>query len=284
MRPLLKWAGGKKWLVERYAHMLPDPADIQTYFEPFLGGAAVATRYIGKTTCVLSDVNARLIQMYEGVRDEPEAVIGRLKQLEYRREVYNLVRRKFNEPVNDTQPNVARAVQFIYLNKTCFNGLFRVNKKGDFNVPFGKHTNPTICDEENIRTWSAAMNNSGTAFYCVDFERLFSFAKPGCFYFLDSPYVPVSETADFTSYTAAGFGPEDQARLAKGLEMLDRRGAKFLLTNAAEAMPLYGSSWNVMVAPVARSINSKGTRRGNVDEILVTNYPVWNAGTHLSEV
>jgi DNA adenine methylase len=175
-----------------------------------------------------------------------------------------------------------RAVQFLYLNKTCFNGLYRENQKGEFNVPFGKYTNPTICDEENIREWAKAMGSSGTAFYSVDFERLFSFAKPGTFFFLDPPYVPVSDTADFTSYTAAGFGPEDQARLARGLAMLDRRGAKFLLTNAAEALPLYGSTWHVTVAPVARSINAKGTRRGNVDEILVTNYPVWNLGTHLS--
>lgn len=281
MKPILKWVGGKRWLLERYAHMLPAPADITAYFEPFLGGGAVATRYIGKTTCVLSDVNTRLIQMYEGVRDEPEAVIGRLKQLVYDPDVYDLVRRKFNAPVNDTQPNVARAVQFIYLNKTCFNGLFRENRKGEFNVPFGKYTNPTICDEENIRAWSKAMSDNATAFYCIDFEKMLAFAKPDYFFFIDPPYVPVSDTADFTGYTAGGFGPEDQKRLVDGLSVLDQKGAKFLLTNAAEALPLYdGQGWNVQVAPVGRSINSKGTKRGKVDEILVTNYPTWDLGTH----
>ena len=278
MKPLLKWAGGKSWALKSYVHMFPNPADIDTYFEPFLGGAAIATRYIGKTTCVLSDANVRLIQMYEGVRDNPKGVIEDLKLLKYDPDVYRRVRELFNSPANNT----ARAAQFLYLNKTCFNGLYRENKSGEFNVPFGKYSNPLVCDEENIIAWSRAMNYQGTAFYAIDFERLFSFAKPGTFFFLDRPYVPVSDTADFTSYTASGFGPEDQARLARGLSQLDRRGAKFLLTNAAEALPIY-QGWPVTIAPVSRSINSKGAKRGKVDEILVTNYPVWNLGAHVTD-
>src|SRR5271166_109311 len=288
MKPLLKWAGGKSWALKSYAHMFPDPADIDTYFEPFLGSAAVATRYIGKTTCVLSDANARLIQMYEGVRDNHASVIRRLQDLtdwrtrpdgmfEANPEVFERVRKAFNAPEPST---IERAAQFIYLNKTDFNGLYRENKHGEFNAPIGKFkTAPCVCDEENIIAWSRAMNNQGTAFYNIDFERLFSFAKPGTFFFLDPPYVPVSDTADFTSYTAGGFGSEDQARLVRGLSQLDRRGAKFLLTNAAEALPLY-EGWQVTIAPVSRSINSKGAKRGKVDEILVTNYPVWNVGSH----
>jgi len=277
VKPILKWVGGKRWLLERYAHMLPAPADITAYFEPFLGGGAVATRYIGKTTCVLSDANVRLIQMYEGVRDNPEGVIEQLKVLPYKLDVFLQVRKFFNE----ASDNTSRAAQFIYLNKTCFNGLYRENKKGEFNVPFGKYTNPTICDEENIRAWSKAMSDNATAFYSIDFEKMLAFAKPDYFYLIDPPYVPVSDTADFTAYTAGGFGPEDQKRLVDGLSVLDQKGAKFLLTNAAEALPLYdGQGWNVQVAPVGRSINSKGTKRGKVDEILVTNYPTWNLGTH----
>jgi DNA adenine methylase len=278
MKPLLKWPGGKKWLLKSYSHMLPNPADIETYFEPFLGSAAVATHYIGKTTCVLSDTNARLIQMYDGVRDNPLGVIEELKHLAYDADTYHRVRELFNGPSDNT----LRAAQLLYLNKTCFNGLYRENQRGEFNVPFGKYTNPLLCDEENIMAWSKAMNNHGTAFFSVDFDRLFAFAKPGCFFFLDPPYVPVSDTANFTAYTARGFGPEDQARLARGLSYIDRCGARFLLTNAAEAMPLY-PGWPIAVASVARSINSKGDKRGKVDEILVTNYPVWNLGTYESQ-
>ena len=289
MKPLIKFVGGKGWLLKGYAHMLPAPADIETYFEPFLGGAAVATHYIGKTTCVLSDMNARLIQMYDGVRHNPESVIERLHELtdwrtrpdgmfEANPVVFEDVRAAFNAPETST---TERAAQFIYLNRTDFNGLYRENRKGEFNAPIGKFkTCPTLCDEENIRAWSRAMNDKGTAFFCADFERFFAFAKPGTFMFLDPPYVPVSETANFSAYTAGGFGPEDQERLAEALHRLDRAGAKFLLTNAAEALPLYQDDWQVTVAAVGRSINSKGTKRGKVDEILVTNYPVWDLGSH----
>jgi len=256
--------------------MLPDPADIDSYFEPFLGSAAVATRYIGKSTCVLSDANPRLIQLYEGVRDNPREVIRALKLLTYHPDVYRDVRHAFNGPADNTE----RAAQFLYLNKTCFNGLYRENKKGEFNVPFGKYANPKICDEENIMAWSIAMNSRGTAFFLADFERMISFAQPGIFYYFDPPYVPVSDTANFTAYTSDGFGPSDQARLVRGLSQIDRRGAKFLLTNAAEAISLY-PDWHVTVAPVSRSINSKGAKRGKVDEILVTNYPVWDLGAHV---
>ena len=291
MQPLLKWAGSKRWLLKSYAHMLPDPSDIDSYFEPFLGSAAIASRYIGKTTCVLSDANARLVQMYDGVRDNPEGVIQRLRDFtdwrtrpdgmfEANPEVFDSVRAAFNAPESSV---VERAAQFIYLNKTDFNGLYRENRKGEFNAPIGKFkTPPCVCDEENIRAWSKAMNDRGTAFFHADFEKFLTFAKPGTFFFLDPPYVPVSDTANFSAYTANGFGPEDQFRLSRGLSLLDRRGAKFLLTNAAEALPLY-QGWTVTVAPVSRSINSKGTKRGKVDEIIVTNYPVWDLGSHVSD-
>jgi DNA adenine methylase len=291
VKPLLKWAGGKSWVLKSYVHMLPDPADIDTYFEPFLGGAAVATRYIGKTTCVLSDANARLVQMYNGVRDSPDVVVRRLEELtdwqqrpdgmfEANPQVFENVRAAFNAYEASA---AERAAQLIYLNKTDFNGLYRENRKGEFNAPMGKFkTPPCVCDEENIQAWSRTMNDRGTAFFHADFEKLFMFAKPGTFYFLDPPYVPVSDTANFSAYTASGFSSEDQIRLAHGLALLDHKGAKFLLTNAAEALPLY-QDWHVTVAPVSRSINSKGAKRGKVDEILVTNYPVWDAGAHVSD-
>ncbi len=270
MRSLLKWAGGKRWLLERYAHLLPDPATITAYREPFLGSGAVATHYIGRAPCVLSDKNDRLMAMYRGVRDYPDSVMDELRRLTYDRPTYEQTRRFFNFDRNAAALYIA--AWFIYLNKTCFNGLYRENRRGEFNVPFGRYTNPTICDEETIRAWSKALATArSTMLVAMGWQDALSSATAGEFVFLDPPYVPASDTANFTSYTASGFGPRDQEQLGAALRVLDGRGVKWMLTNSAEAAGLY-SKWNVMRVDVARPINSKGSGRGKVGEIIVGNY------------
>ncbi len=272
MKSLVKWAGGKRWVLERFAHLLP--ADITAYHEPFCGSAAVAAHYLGKVPCVLSDRNERLMAMYRGVRDDPDTVIAELRRWPYDAETFRAVRDNFNcltpgEPFIDS----TTAAWFIYLNRTCFNGLYRTNRKGEFNVPFGRYTNPTICDEETIRAWHEMLR--GAALRARPWEKSIELASRGDFVFLDPPYL-----GTFTGYQAGGFSTEEQARLVRGLESLDIRGVRWMLTNSAAARGLY-DGWNVREVQVARPINSRASARGAVGEIIVTNYDV--ADAHLEQ-
>lgn len=269
-RKLLKWAGSKSWILETHGHLFPAPETITGYREPFLGGGAIAGHYLGRTQCHLSDLNEHLMTMYRAVRDDPDDVIRLLRGLKYDRERYLVTRSQFNYA-----PKVMpaeRAAWMIYLNRTGFNGLYRENRKGEFNVPFGRYTNPTICDEPLIRAWSEALQGSTLA-HC-DYMKTLAGAREGEFIFLDPPYVPASKTASFTAYQAGGFGRVDQERLIGELYLLDIRGIKWMLTNSAEARGLYESRWHVLDVQVARRINSKGSKRGKVGEIIVANFPL----------
>lgn len=164
-----------------------------------------------------------------------------------------------------------RAAWFIYLNRTCFNGLYRENSKGEFNVPIGRYTSPVFCDEETIRAWSKALAQA--SLLTCSWEHSMSNAERDEFVFIDPPYVPATKTANFTGYQAGGFGPEAQARLAESLGHLDGRGVKWMLTNSAEARYLY-DRWNTLSVPVRRAINSNGEKRQAVGEIIVTNYDI----------
>ncbi|WP_437639552.1 DNA adenine methylase [Sorangium sp. So ce854] len=263
-RPFLKWAGGKGQLLRQFQPLLP--ASFRRYFEPFVGGAALFFCLQPKRAA-LTDVNAELIDCYRAVRDRVEEVIAALGSHEYDEAHYYSVR--------DLDPKALslpeRAARTIFLNRTGFNGLYRVNSAGRFNVPFGRYVNPSICNPPQLRACSAALQ--GVELEVRDFERVLDHAGEGDFVYLDPPYSPVSSTANFTSYSAGGFSFRDQERLAALFAALDERGVKVMLSNSdvPEIPPLY-KRFKIDRVAALRSINAKSDARGRVGEIVIRNY------------
>jgi DNA adenine methylase len=267
-RPFLKMAGGKTSLLPEILSRLPPK--ISTYYEPFVGGGAVffalaAERRFKKA--VLGDVNSELIRAYGALRVHPDAVIEALKKHVYDKTHYYRVRAQDPKSLKLSD----RAARFIYLNRTCFNGLYRVNKKGLFNVPFGDYKNPTICDEENLRAAARAL----TAERLVDgdFYATLHGARVGDVVYFDPPYVPLSKTSSFTGYAKGGFDLFDQERLRNTAYGLVERGVHVLLSNSDTpyVRELYGSkSFRFEKVQARRNINSKGGKRGKVGELLIS--------------
>jgi DNA adenine methylase len=266
--PFLKWAGGKTALLHEILPRLPKK--IGTYYEPFVGGGAVffaLAFFNGRfKRAVIGDTNRELMQTYEAVAVNVEGVIKRLKEHVYDEKRYYAVRAQC---WGELQP-LAQAARFIYLNRTCFNGLYRVNRQGKFNVPFGHYTNPTICDEENLRAVSHVLRDVST-FTSLDFQNTVLTAERGDAVYFDPPYVPVSETANFTAYSAGGFGPEDQKRLHKVATDLAVRGVHVLLSNSDTPLvrKLY-KGFKIERVEAPRRVNSKASKRGNVGELLIS--------------
>ena len=271
-RPFLKWAGGKTQLLPQLRAAAPP--HIQTYYEPFLGGGALffALQREGRfERAVLSDSNAELIAVYAQVRDEVEELIEALAvhQRKYRAASD---RADYYYRIRGKRPTcgVGAAARLIFLNKTCFNGLYRVNSRGEFNVPHGSYVNPTICDADGLRSASAALR--GVELRTADFAEAMVAAQVGDFAYCDPPYVPLSETASFTSYTAADFGPAEQQRLAAVAAEARRRGVDVLLSNSGhpEVAQLYREAgFRLETVKAARAINSNGAERGAVREYLI---------------
>lgn len=272
-RPFLKWAGGKTKLLQEISSRLPEK--IGTYYEPFLGGGAVffhLAKHERFERAVLSDVNAELMIAYSAVASSPSAVIEflELHREKHSEEHFYQVRSQdkqkgFNEVIAPK-----RAARLIYLNRTCFNGLYRVNKAGHFNSPFGDYANPTICDTENLLAAAAAFEKV-SIFESNDFESVALTAHRGDAVYFDPPYVPVSKTSNFTGYAAGGFGPDDQERLRNLADKLDARGVFVLLSNAdtPEVRELY-DGFRIEGVTAPRAINSKGGKRGAVGEVLIS--------------
>jgi DNA adenine methylase len=261
--PFLKWAGGTTSLLpELLKHV---PRQLKRYHEPFVGGGALFFA-VAPRRAVLSDANGELIHCWRQVRDDAHGVLDALSVHVYDRARFEAVRAL--DPLRLAPAE--RAARFIYLNKTCFNGLWRVNRAGRFNVPFGRYKNPTFHDPGLLLRASRALR--GVHIHRATFEIALQRASPGEFVYLDPPYDPVSETASFTSYTRTAFAWADQERLAAECAALDRRGIRFLLSNSAtpRIRALYrGFEQRVVSAP--RHISCKGERRGRVDELLVFN-------------
>jgi DNA adenine methylase len=272
-RPILKWAGGKSRLVGPItAHL---PGEIRTYFEPFLGSGAVFFALASERRfekAVLADLNSDLVDVYRGVRKDVSAVIKLLRA--YRRrhdeEAYYLTRER--DP--RTLDLIERAARLIYLNKTGYNGLYRVNRAGQFNVPFGRYDNPAICDEPRLHAAAEALRRRGVSIAVADFEAVCESAAAGDAVYFDPPYVPVSRTANFTAYHRDSFGPNEHARLAQTFKRLTRKRVATVLSNS------YGDATSGLYrAPgielervlVTRPINSKSSGRGNVAELIVNN-------------
>ena len=274
--PFLKWAGGKSRLVPAVAEAVAG-LSAGRYFEPFLGGGAMffGLRERGAiATATLNDLNPELIEAYTLVRDQSPEVIRGLRQLEEeylaathegRATIYYRVRSSAPEAP------LARAVRLIFLNKTCFNGLYRVNRSGQFNVPHGRYSRPRICPETAIQASAEALGQS--RLLCADFTDVCGAAAAGDLVYLDPPYQPISATSSFTAYTELSFGMADQARLAQTVREMTRRGVHVVLSNSAHPMleELY-RGYHIRRVKMARAINSVGGGREPIDELLITSF------------
>lgn len=269
-KPFLKWVGGKSQLLGQLRTEIPDP--MNCYFEPFVGGGALFFDLQPKRA-TLSDTNEELINAYTVVRDQLEELIDALKEFRYDSELFYQVRNadrsdSYRDPSNWTP--VRRAARLIYLNRTCFNGLYRVNSRGQFNVPFGRYSNPTILDVATLKACSAAL--AQTTLVVGNFALVETMAMAGDFVYFDPPYVPLSDTASFTSYTKSGFGPNEQAALRDCARNLVERGVRVLISNSDTPLirELYADEpFKIGTVFASRAVNSKAERRGKVAEVLI---------------
>lgn len=272
-RPFVKWAGGKGALVSEIAARIPRDNSFRRYIEPFVGAGALffwIRRSFPALECILSDSNEELINAYRSLRDDVERVLSKLEtyaELHSEQHFY---------AVRSARPHEAaeRAARFIYLNRTCYNGLYRVNRRGEFNVPFGRYNHPRIVDRENLLAVATAL--AGVDLRSADFEAVLSECSSGDLVYLDPPYHPLSTTSAFTSYTREGFGEEEQRRLARAFGDATGRGAFVILSNSSAEFvrELYSGLEprpTLDEVSVSRPINSRASGRGPVAELLI--YP-----------
>lgn len=294
MKPFLKWAGGKKQLLKEIERFYPFGIDstIDTYIEPFVGGGAVLFDILNKfnvNTIVINDKNFNVINTYLVIRDYVDDLIDCLSELQNKfisakiqKDFYTKCRDKFNE--NNTKSlipvvDIEQAALMVFLNKTCFNGLYRVNQKGEFNVPMGTYKTIRIFDVKNLKAISRKLQFS--VILSDDYSKTLQFAGSNSFMYLDPPYKPITKTSSFTAYTEDSFTDKQQIELAKFVDEVNAKGAKFLLSNSdlKNTDPnndffdeLY-SSYYIERVDAKRSINSKGSSRGKIKELLISNFP-----------
>jgi DNA adenine methylase len=272
--PILKWAGGKTQVLQELSDN--SPLEFKTYYEPFLGGGAFFFHLYRKglvKNAVVADLNKELIALYRIVRDDVDDLISELASGKYtndRRTFYN-IRTEFNRVKLDDEGSVEQAARLLFLNRTCFNGLYRVNSRGEFNVPFGRYKNPKLLDETNLRAVNKAFKLAKILH--SDFQETARDAAEGDFVYLDPPYAPLTATAEFTAYTKAGFSLGEQKRLARLFKELDSRGCYVLESNSAtSAIHQLYAGYRIVEVYAARAISSDGSTRGKIPELLVSNY------------
>ena len=291
-KPFIKWVGGKTQLISQLDELLPanfEQMDNVTYIEPFVGGGAMLfymlQRYPNIRQAIINDINGDLTTCYQTVRDYPEELIASLRVIqeayneqlteEGRKDFFMAARARYNEKNLDPIENTTK---FFFLNRTCFNGLYRVNKKGLFNVPFGKYINPQIYDEETIRLDSELLRR--VEILNGDFERTFEYANGNTLFYFDPPYRPLSDTSSFNDYTKESFNDDAQIRLKEFCDRINDAGYMFMLSNSdCKGKNEEDNFFDVLYADyhiervwAARSINSNPNKRGKLTEILVHNY------------
>jgi len=272
VRPFLKWAGGKRQLLPEIKKYVPK--HYKTYYEPFLGGGAVLFELQPKNA-VVNDSNSELINCYKVIIDALDDLFVDLKTHKNEESYYyDLRERDRSVTYKDDYDAVKRASRIIYLNKTCYNGLFRVNSQGQFNVPFGRYKNPNILDEAVLRAANKYLTSNNVNILNTDFEEAVREAKKGDFVYFDPPYDPVSSTASFTGYDVNCFDKNEQKRLKEVFSELSHRGCKVLLSNAYTEfiIRLYSDDYKIEKISATRAINSNALKRGRIPEILVRNY------------
>ena len=291
LKPFVKWVGGKSQLVEQIEKMLPTDGEnvLTKYAEPMVGGGALFFSILSKydfEELYISDINIELINAYQVVKNDVDNLIAKLNEMQMlflpmdengRKYFYYTVRERFNSTTLTEETATEKAAQFIFLNKTCFNGLYRVNRKGQFNVPMGAYKNPTICDDENLRNIHEALQN--VTIVCGDYSLSKMFIDKDTFVYLDPPYRPISETSGFTSYNSDVFDDNEQIRLSKFIDEINLVGAKIVLSNSDPKNvneednffdDLY-KNYKINRVEASRAINSKGDKRGKINELLICN-------------
>lgn len=269
--PVVKWVGGKRQLLPQILPLIPKR--MTAYCEPFLGGGAVLFALQPKRALV-NDLNQDLITVYRVIKEDADALIEHLSRHENTPEYFYRIRDlDRDKEAYAAMSDVEKASRLLYLNKTCYNGLFRVNVSGAFNSPYGHYRRPNIVNEQTIRGVSRYFNSCDITFFSGDFASVLEQVPKGGFVYLDPPYDPVSDTASFTGYNRGGFGREEQVRLKECCDALTARGVKFLLSNSATPFirELYGS-YRVSIVQARRAVNSVASRRGAIEEVLVRNY------------
>lgn len=293
-KPFLKWAGGKGQLLSEISKYYPFEKNkkITRYAEPFVGGGAVLFDVLNKyelSEVYISDINKDLIDAYIAIRDNADELVRQLEILEReflkldtpsRKENYLKLRERFNElkHLDDPKINIEKSKLMIFLNRTCFNGLYRVNKKGDFNVPMGSYKNPQICNEDNLRNVSKKLQN--VEIVCADYKESASFIDNKTFVYFDPPYRPLTPTANFTSYTEQLFNDDKQLELAKFVQILDNRGVKIVISNSDpknvdEDDNFFDEAYskqNIKRVSATRMINRNSNKRGKINELLISNF------------
>jgi DNA adenine methylase len=275
-KPFLKWAGGKRQLLPELKKYIPE---FNRYYEPFVGAGALLFELQPKIA-IINDINSELINCFRVIKDYPKQLIIALSWFFNTEEDYYNIRdwdrsKIWSDPLAAGMDFIRRAARTIYLNKTCFNGLYRVNSKGQFNVAYGKYEAKFKPDEENILAVSKYLNESQVTILNGDFEAAVKDAQEGDFVYFDPPYDPVSETANFTSYTRDGFGKDEQVRLCNLIGDLTKRGVNVMASNAYTPFitGLYDHyDFNLFEVQAKRAINSKGSKRGSVSEVIITNF------------
>lgn len=290
LHPFVKWAGGKSQSLNILLKHLPkNITEIKKYAEPMVGGGALFFNILSKYSfekLYISDINSELINAYRIIKDAVEELIATLKDMQTvflsleengRKDLYYKIRSNFNNTDLSEKTAVDKAAQFIFLNKTCFNGLYRVNRKGQFNVPMGAYKNPTICDEENLKNISRALRN--VIIVCGDYSLSKTFIDKETFVYFDPPYRPISETSGFTSYNSEIFNDNEQIRLSSFIKEIDKKGAKILLSNSDPKNidsddnffdDLY-KDYKISRVKATRMINSNAEKRGEINELLICN-------------
>lgn len=275
--PVLKWVGGKRQLLPEIQKYMPKITENTMYYEPFVGGGAVLFD-VQPDKAVINDVNHDLIDVYKVIKDNVDELISELEKEKYS----NTSESFYNIRELDRQPKkyhnltgIQKAARILYLNKTCYNGVYRVNSIGEFNVPFGKYKNPKIVNEEGLRAVSRYFNNADITFLSGDFESAVNGIKKGSVVYFDPPYAPISKTSNFTGYNESGFGEEQQKRLKRLCDRLTDKGVHILLSNSdcEFIRELYADTekYEIISVKAKRAINSNGNSRGEVNEVLVKN-------------
>ncbi|MFN8431302.1 MAG: DNA adenine methylase [Spirosomataceae bacterium] len=270
--PFLKWVGGKRQLMSSIVENLPENIRELKYFEPFVGGGAVLF-HLQPKNALINDYNKELINVYNVIKDNLNELIEDLKKHKNEANYFYEIRSWDRQPDFEKLSPIERASRVIYLNKTCFNGLYRVNNAGEFNAPYGRYLNPNIVNESTLKAVSKYLNMNNIQIFSGDYSESLKLVDKNSFVYLDPPYHPISETSNFTGYIQGGWNMYDQVDLRKACDELDKKGVKFLLSNSASQFIFdQYENYNISKVRAIRSINSNGGDRGEIDEVLIKNY------------
>lgn len=272
IKPFVGWAGGKSQLLPEIETEIKRAGQFDTYYEPFVGGGAVLFDLLPQKA-VINDYNEELVNAYRTIRDDLPDLLTELSKLHNSKDDFYKIRAWDREPDYANLSKAKKAARFIYLIKTCFNSLYRVNRKGYFNTPYGRKRTIQIVDQDNLTAISQYLNDNEVAITSGDFAKVLAQVKPNSLVYLDPPYVPLTATASFTSYTSVGFNKSDQECLAQSCQHLDRIGAKFIASNSdTELVHELYQQFNIRTVYAKRNINANGRKRGAVAEVLITNF------------